>query len=243
MRLRPRLLLLLLGAACLLAAPAPAAEPEPAESEEAEPEDEEPEKAEPEEAESEEPEPDEEPEPEAADARSFTRDGWYAGLQTAKGFEHYDNGSGLRGNDVEAWGLNARVGWRDLTYLGVEGQFEWLDGFKLRGSDVEVRVYTFTLNFKGYYPLGRFHPFALAGLGFSNMKVGNAGTIAEQNGLAPGKNGNFAGRFALGVDFYVSPNLVLTADASYVLPRGELNELQYFSVGWGLQWRFDPIEY
>jgi len=48
----------------------------------------------------------------------------------------------------------------------------------------------------------------------------------------------FAMRFGGGIDLYATANVVVSLEADYVLPFGNLNSLDYISIGWGLQYRF-----
>jgi opacity protein-like surface antigen len=45
-------------------------------------------------------------------------------------------------------------------------------------------------------------------------------------------------RFGGGLDFYLTENIVVSAEASYLMPTGKLNGLDYYSIGVGLQYRF-----
>ncbi len=173
-------------------------------------------------------EPEEEPD--------YARDGWYVGVYTAKGFENFSPNRRNDGDDAGAWGFNARFGWRDLRYLAIEFQYEWIDDFEINGptQKTDIRFNTFTLNAKGYLPVGRFAPFLLAGAGFAQ---------ADASGTPSDRDGDFVSRWGGGIDFYLTENLVFAADTTYVLPRGDLDNLDYFTVSWGLQWRFDPFVY
>lgn len=46
---------------------------------------------------------------------------------------------------------------------------------------------------------------------------------------------NFAFRFGVGLDFYITKHIVVSAGADYVLPAGsELQDLDYVSFGGGI---------
>jgi hypothetical protein len=48
-----------------------------------------------------------------------------------------------------------------------------------------------------------------------------------------------AARFGAGLDVYVTRNIAINVDASYVRPMStEFDDLDYLSVGWGLLYRF-----
>jgi hypothetical protein len=54
------------------------------------------------------------------------------------------------------------------------------------------------------------------------------------------ENGGFVSRFGGGVDFYITRNIVVTAETAYVVPTGHVSELDQLQIGGALQYRFDP---
>ena len=49
---------------------------------------------------------------------------------------------------------------------------------------------------------------------------------------------NFAMRFGGGIDLYATKNVVVSAQADYLLPFGSLDGFDFLSIGLGLQYRF-----
>ena len=45
-------------------------------------------------------------------------------------------------------------------------------------------------------------------------------------------------RFGGGIDFYLTETILVSAEASYLMPTGKLDGLDYYSIGLGLQYRF-----
>ena len=45
-------------------------------------------------------------------------------------------------------------------------------------------------------------------------------------------------RFGGGIDLYATKNVVVTVGADYVLPFDDLKDLDYISIGWGIEYRF-----
>jgi hypothetical protein len=45
-------------------------------------------------------------------------------------------------------------------------------------------------------------------------------------------------RFGSGLDYYATEQIVLTLGLDYLLPFGELEDLDYVSISWGLRYRF-----
>ena len=52
------------------------------------------------------------------------------------------------------------------------------------------------------------------------------------------RGGGFAARFGGGIDFYVTRNIMVTAEVAYVLPTGQLDDLDQLQIGGALQYRF-----
>jgi hypothetical protein len=55
---------------------------------------------------------------------------------------------------------------------------------------------------------------------------------------ASGRGTDFAARFGGGIDLYATKHVVLSVEAEYVLPTGDVKDLDYISIGWGFQYRF-----
>ncbi|MBW1844132.1 MAG: hypothetical protein JRJ05_07305, partial [Deltaproteobacteria bacterium] len=49
---------------------------------------------------------------------------------------------------------------------------------------------------------------------------------------------NVAFRYGAGLDFYLTKNVVMSAEGSYLMPFGKLDGLDYYQFGVGLQYRF-----
>jgi opacity protein-like surface antigen len=85
-------------------------------------------------------------------------------------------------------------------------------------------------NVKGFVLTGRFQPFVLVGAGYYHAKY-------KADGISL-SGGDAALRAGGGFDAYVTEHVVVTFEAEYVLPFGEVSDLDYTSVGAGLEYRF-----
>jgi opacity protein-like surface antigen len=172
----------------------------------------------------------------------WAQPGFYAGLAGDLAFgtgieDELEDLSGVPVDVDPSLGLNARAGYRFHPHFAVEGHYEWTSGFDVGasgGPDVlELEGHAFTADAKGYLTTGRWQPFALVGLGFLygelSDKVG-AGFSADETA--------FAARFGAGFDTYLTENLAVTLDASYVVPTDDLDGFDYVSFGWGFQYHF-----
>ncbi len=178
----------------------------------------------------------------------FGRRGFYMGLGFAYGFgDFYENAIEdeipIRVNVDDAPGLNARVGYRVLSFLAFEAHYEWINDFNLDLSGLDVAdqtTHTITGNLKLLLPLWRFQPYLMLGVGAQYYDIGsNLTGLLEDNDWA------FAGRPALGIDFYITRHLVFNVEGAGVIAVTDLSgtlssvdTLPYVSVGGGFQWRF-----
>jgi opacity protein-like surface antigen len=169
--------------------------------------------------------------------------------------------------DEDVFGFLARAGYRCNSHVSVEYQSEWLEIFKgtiaenrvplndtMRRFDLELESLVVTSNVKGHLLTGRYQPFVLAGFGFMRMENKTnditPAALPRPPSCPPGpdtpcfaaqasdRRVELAVRFGAGLDFYVNRNVVVSAEASYLMPTGKLDKLDYYSFGLGLQYRF-----
>jgi opacity protein-like surface antigen len=153
----------------------------------------------------------------------YARDGWYTGLSATAAIEDMPSSFAAQ----NGWGLSGRAGYRCHPNVAVEGQAEgfWFDldlpnpnyGNQINGFDV-------TGNGKIYLPLfgKRLQPFLMSGFG----------------ALHDGEETDIVMRLGGGVDFYLTQNIVVGLDMSYMNPHGQVADLQFWSMGFGFQYRF-----
>jgi hypothetical protein len=179
----------------------------------------------------------------------YSRMGCYLGLAGTVAFplgseDAFEGPPGVSADVDDSLGLHARGGCRG-KWAGGEVHFEWLDGFDVEADGLDVKIGGWALTVDGkLYPLAglesklpalarRFQPFATIGFGYLTFDLPP---------LPPGvleDDWDFAGRFGGGLDVYVTRNVVINVDATYVLPvSSPLDDLDYVSVGWGLLFRF-----
>jgi len=143
-----------------------------------------------------------------------------------------------------AVGYHVRAGYRIIPRLAAEAEFEWLPGFDVKLLDdqklVDTQSWLLTANAKGYLLADtRFQPFVLIGLGYYQSH--GQYNLLEFPSLPPAHYetlGDFAARFGGGFDAYLTEKVVLAFDVNFVLGTGEVEDLDYLSVGLDLQYRF-----
>jgi opacity protein-like surface antigen len=145
-----------------------------------------------------------------------------------------------------SFGFNGRLGYRCHRRFSAEVEVEWIDGFDSDLSSTgfgqlarpRIEPIVVTANVKGYLLTGRYQPFLKVGGGVmtaeSKFKDDNVVLPLPRNE----SENAFAMRFGGGVDLYATKNIVVSLEADYVLPFGNLDDLDYVSIGWGVQYRF-----
>lgn len=196
---------------------------------------------------------------------SFSRRGWYLGPAVAAQFY-------LLEDDVEkesaglltvsdTVGFNIRGGYRLLSWLALEGIYEYAPGFSLetaqeldlsaidpslptvsKGTElVGITGNTITGNLKFLLPIWRVHPYLNLGLGVSIIDFDDRFDLIDESRTA------LAGRLAFGGDIYITKNLLVFLEVSSLLTTFDLTDptstrnlslLYYLSPQGGLQWRF-----
>jgi opacity protein-like surface antigen len=161
----------------------------------------------------------------------YARTGPYIGLGGNYAIELFDDNSVGGARTGNSAGIHAKAGWRVHPNFAGELRYEWFNEFDLDPGHIDA--WMITINGKGYILTGRVQPYGLVGLGLLHGD-GSAGNFA---GAAHPSNG-FAMRFGGGLEVYATENLVLGPEFAYVLPTGSANDLDMFTVAFGLAWRF-----
>ncbi len=142
-------------------------------------------------------------------------------------------------NDLDvrdSFGLQGRLGWRFIPHFAAEVQVEYLFGFDVKnlGQKLgEFEMLTATLNAKLPLTTRDVQPFVLVGMGalFAHID-GTAGAGVSGGDWGPALRGG------AGLDLYMTEHVVVSVDATYVRPFEHVRNLDYLSVGFGVQYRF-----
>jgi opacity protein-like surface antigen len=190
------------------------------------------------------------------DPEDYARRGWMIGVGGSYAIETFEDdaqsnldrilGVPTRLSVDNSFGFSGRGGYRCHRRFSAEFQIEWLDGFDSDFSstgfgelgELRFEPIVYTTNVKGYLLTGRYQPFLLLGAGLTSVDA----KLTKDNvglGLSSNQNENsFTMRFGGGIDLYATKNVVVSLQADYVRPFGNLDDLTYVSIGWGLQYRF-----
>jgi opacity protein-like surface antigen len=176
----------------------------------------------------------------------YSRSGFYVGINGMYALNFFDDSGGLA--DVEdTWGLTARAGYRFRPWFAAEFLYEWANDFDTTflvppGASGDLTTHTITANAKFLWPAWRAQPYLLVGLGTQGVKT----TVRSLGVSASDSLWGFAIRPAVGVDFYITENIVVNAEVGPVVnvfkarapfPGTTVAEF-YMSFGGGLQYRF-----
>ncbi len=194
----------------------------------------------------------------------FDRLGWYLGVEGVVGTPFMDDGeedslNAERGAnakinlklDKHMGGFGVKAGRRCHSRLSVEIQVEWIDPIDARLVDDRDGVpsqgtlirstyapIVGSVNMKGYLLTGRFQPYLLFGVGTLSLDVKSRDLFSPTNAKASKTSGGLALRFGTGIDIYATRNWVVTARTDYVYSATNIEFLDYFTAGFGVEYRF-----
>ena len=159
-----------------------------------------------------------------ADDPDFGRSGPYIGVgasRTANLVEAFLDGTPILENiDVSnSWGVNTRLGYRLTSWFSLEAEYEWLDRMNASLGGVNVgslQMQSATANLRLIAPLGRFQPYFLLGAGAIFLNVDTPFNTLQVDHSA------FAGRVGLGLDVYLTENVLLNVGAEGLLSPAEV---------------------
>lgn len=171
----------------------------------------------------------------------YARRGLYLGVLPVIAFEGFqseieDLVPGIDVNVDDSWALNGRIGYRIHPRLAVEAQGEWYSEYNVDLLGVEAAEFegwSAALLGKAYLLTDRFQPYALAGWGYLDVELSDKLGL----GLSESSSGSVI-RWGGGIDIYATRGLLLNLEASYALPLGSLDNLDFWTIGVGLQYRF-----
>jgi opacity protein-like surface antigen len=165
----------------------------------------------------------------ADDADAFSKNGAYFGIGASYGVPLFEptidnafNGAGLNEKVSNAWGLNARAGYRFHKFLAAEVEYEWLNHFGTRVEGISlgsIRAQTITANLKAIAPYGHWQPYVLAGLGLIRPHVSTVSLSADKNAFGYDVGG--------GVTLSVLPHVGIRGDLRHLHTMEDVNVLLF----------------
>ena len=181
------------------------------------------------------------------DTRPFARPGAYLGAGFVYGFENLDlsdveDFSGFSVDATGSVGGTFRAGYRLHPHVALEAQVHYFDEFEIEAEGTTVIsawALAFGANLKGYVLTDRIQPYGLFGAGGTHAEIEDEFFGDTEDDTI------FSLRFGGGVDCYLTENIVLAAEAGYLLGINDLDFGGPATVGVGvipvsveLQFRF-----
>ena len=141
-----------------------------------------------------------------------------------------DNFDGIGLATDTSGGYNIHVGYRFNKWVATDLHIERYQEFDAPPG--EVNGWAVGMNARGYALHGPIQPFGLIGMNYLDLETTNsAAANPEKTDDGP------ALRFGIGLDWYVTPRIVLTTDASYMLGLGEVGDYDIAVLSAGFIYR------
>jgi hypothetical protein len=157
--------------------------------------------------------------------------GPYLGAGISMAFEDFDLPPGVSADDSLA--LDLLGGYRVSSRVALEGELQYLDEFDLDGFPGEIDGWTLSGSVKLFplEPTQPIQPFLAAGLGFAEFDLDGPGGL-------DGDESDWLFLVGAGIDFPIADRTLLEIRASYRSPDDDLDDLEYWTLGANLQYRF-----
>lgn len=165
-------------------------------------------------------------------AQDFGREGLYIGGSGVYAIEAW-RGNPEDNNVENTAGLNGYLGYRVNEFASLEIHIEWVNNF-LNDNPGQLGGVTSSVRTKVYATQSRLQPYATVGAGILATTINKSNNIEGINKA----QSDWAFRFGGGIDFYLTENWALNAEATYLWTVGDVKQLDYSSIGLGILYRF-----
>lgn len=157
--------------------------------------------------------------------------GPYLGAGLSIAFEKFDLPPGVGADDSVA--IDLLGGYRVSSFVAIEGELQYLDEFDLDGFPGDIDGWTLTGSAK-LFPLPAtevIQPFLAGGLGIAEFDLDGPGGIDADDT-------DWMFLLGAGIDVPVADRVLLEVRASYRFPQDDLDDLEYWTLGANVQYRF-----
>jgi opacity protein-like surface antigen len=146
----------------------------------------------------------------------------------------------------DSWGVNAKLGWRFHEDISLQFDFDYLDKFEGDGKQEqfqgEVKVLTYFLSLKGYFPINYYNirPFIIAGGGVMYADADLKSSSGSEPSFAPHDTG-VGFKIGGGFDYFINENFSVGIEGNYTFgaPDTKLNDVRYYHGILGVSYHFD----
>jgi hypothetical protein len=162
--------------------------------------------------------------PVQAEEADYGRTGLYVGGYGIVGFTtNGDAGQGFgSGNTDTDGGLNVRLGWRESPSLAYELEMEWIGNNK----KIDYGTFIWGANARFYLLDQAIQPYVLMGVNGMTARVLSS------------RDTEWAFRHGIGVDCYLTDNVALSAEGTFVWGTGRFFKQYLLTAGLGVLYRF-----
>ncbi|MEX2207811.1 MAG: porin family protein [Myxococcota bacterium] len=166
-------------------------------------------------------------------AQDYARDGFAIGAGFGYAGENFDD-DGVDFDDTGA--IDVFGSYRFHPNFGVEARFEQTFDFEgdAGPTNVDVDISSLTINAQAFILTGQFQPYLGGGLGYAeaHIDVDGPGFGSDDDDSDP------LWRLFMGLDSYVTPNVVIGAEAAYNFGVDDLDDFDYWTLNALLRYRF-----
>lgn len=146
----------------------------------------------------------------------------------------------------DSWGINAKLGWRLIEDISVQFDFDYLNKFEGDGKQEqfqgEVKVLTYILSLKGYFPINyhNIRPFIIAGGGIMYADADLQSSSGSEPDFAPHETG-VGIKVGGGFDYFINESFSVGIEGNYTFgaPDTNLNDIRYYHGILGVSYHFD----
>lgn len=154
----------------------------------------------------------------------YGRSGPYLSASALYSFAEFDGNNTSEADG--SWGYSLAGGYRFNEYFALEVDWEQMPAYDDGGGNADTWI--IGVNGKLYPFHGIIQPFAVLGAGYTGVDDHAANKDSTNAGF----------RFGGGVDFYITRNWAITAEADYLMPVGGLSDYGQVPVSLGVTYRF-----
>ena len=166
-------------------------------------------------------------------SQDYDRDGFALGAGASFAVEDFDD-DGIDFDDAGA--VNAFASYRFHPHFAAEARFEQTFNFDGNAgpNDVDVDIWSLTANVQYFILTEQFQPYIGLGFGIGQADV----DVDTPFGSDSDTTTDPLARFSVGLDSYVTRNVVIGAEVAYNLGIDDLNDFNYWTFGAQLRYRF-----
>ena len=173
--------------------------------------------------------------------------GLYIGAGGSYAIENFDD----IGIDFDnTWGINAKIGYHFDPLLDIEFNYDYLhkfegdDSLSVGGTtvdvDVDIKVMTYIVALKGYFPFSTEESklSVVAGVGLMYADFDIQGSVDEISASVSNDEIDGCAKLGLGLDYYLTQNFSAGLEGNYTFGFDDLKDIQYFNFTLGLAYHF-----